>query len=275
MQRSRTRIWLGVGSAILAGGHGVARDDLPLVRPALAQDNAGRMQVAQGGEGGWRGVPTPAQPADPDVAFTTTLLLIRGHLLVGDELVQGRRWSEALPHFLHPAAELYGDVREPLAERDLPPFGDALDLLSRTVRKGGDAATYAKQRDDALETIERVLASVPAAKRGRPDFLVEVSTFVLATAADEYDAAFEGGQIVNVVEYQDSLGFVREVVRLLDANKAAFSGANAERFAEMRRQLDDLSRAWPSVTPPPDPVLRPDELLGLVSEVELSAGGLR
>jgi hypothetical protein len=289
--QGRTRIWVGVGSAVLVGGLSavdVDQDGSARMATALAQSHGGHMMLAQGGEGGEGGeggkggeggeqgaAQAEGPPAEPDRALTGNLLMMKGHMRVGDELVRAGKWSEALPHFLHPIEELYGEVREPLAERDLAPFGDALDQLSRTVRRGSDLAAYQKQRDAVLARIDEALASVPAEKRREPDFLGGVVVDVLGTAADEYGAAFEGDRVVNVVEYQDSLGFVQETTDLLAAHAAAFTGDNAARLKAIQKQLAELRKAWPSVSPPDKPVMRPGEALALVSGIELEASGLR
>lgn len=285
--QNKTRLWLGVGSAILIGGLSGGEDEPSWGKPVLAQAHGGhQLEIAQGGEGGGGGeggeggeggnqaATTDEQAMEPDLALTSNLLLMRGHMLVADELIQAGRWSEALPHLLHPIEELYAEVREPLADRDLPPFGDALDELARTARKGGDAAAYAKQRDAVLARIDQALASVPAEKRQSPGFVTETALALLETAADEYEAAFEDGKIVNVVEYQDSLGFLREATLLFESNRAAFTGKQAERLAEIQTQLAELAKAWPSVQPPPQPTKQPGEVLALVSGIELSASGL-
>ena len=61
-------------------------------------------------------------PADlpPDFQFALTLALIRGHLLVGDELVKAGQWDAAMPHFLHPTEELYGGIKDKVADYNTP-----------------------------------------------------------------------------------------------------------------------------------------------------------
>ena len=89
----------------------------------------------------------------PELAFATRIALLRGHLLVGDELVKQQQWNAALPHFLHPTEEIYGDLKETLEEYKVPPFDGALKALADVVKakKGGnDYAKALKSVNDAL-----------------------------------------------------------------------------------------------------------------------------
>jgi hypothetical protein len=81
----------------------------------------------------------------------------------------------------------------------------------------------------------------------------------LAVAAEEYEAALRDGKFVNIVEYQDSRGFVwvaEDMVGDMGNDVAAA-------FAE-------LKKAWPSAMPPAEPVMTPGEVLAAVSRVELA-----
>jgi hypothetical protein len=273
----RTRIWHGIGSAVLVGSMGAS-----LTEPATAwaQAHGGHMTMAQaggeggeGGEGG--GAAEEAVAADPDRAMTANLLMMKGHLRVGDELVRAGKWSEALPHFLHPIEELYGLVRENLTELDVAPFSDALDVLGRTVKRQGDLASYDQQRAAVLASIDRALAAVPEKERQEPSFVGGVAIDVLNTAAEEYGEAFDDGRLANPVEYQDSRGFVAEAAALLRANSDTLTAANSQRMAAIMEQLAQLETTWPAVEPPEQPVRSAGEVLALVSGIELEASGLR
>jgi hypothetical protein len=278
--QKRIRVWLGIGSAALVGGLGGAA--VAGTQGKLGPEVPGHgahLMLAQGGEGGEeggeRGDEVSAVAVDPDRALATNLLLMKGHLRVGDALVRMGRWSEALPHFLHPIEELYGEVRDQLDQRDLPPFGDALELLGRTVRRQGDLALYEQRLKEVSARIDAALQGVPEGRRQEPGFVAAVATDLLGTAAEEYGAAFEDDKLVNVVEYQDSLGFVQEAKALLEAHQARFTGEDAERLAEIRRHLAALEAAWPGVVPPEAPAMTPGEVLALASSIELAASGVR
>src|SRR5262249_30003369 len=126
--RTKTKIWLGVGAFVVietaaTGGSARGPETFPWLSarshlPAVAAA-AGRMRVAQdanhardAGEGGEAGT---LAGLPPELAFAVRVALLRGHLLVGDELIKQQQWNAALPHFLHPTEEIYGDIQGELA----------------------------------------------------------------------------------------------------------------------------------------------------------------
>src|ERR1051325_10769051 len=178
--KSKTKIWFGVGAFMVAGVNGVAAETpaldqssstialtraLGVTDVSAAKRGGGeggehgehgakktkRRQGGEGGEGGEGGAKGANLP--PDLDFALKIAQIRGHLLVGDELVKEGQWAAALPHFLHPSEELYGPIRGRLKNYNTPQFSSALKLLATVVKqkKGGeDYANARKQVEDAL-----------------------------------------------------------------------------------------------------------------------------
>src|SRR5438067_2075714 len=117
--KATRKIWIGVGAFVVAGSSTVDAGAPPAApNPAAVSMPHGAISHAAIARGaGFR----IAQHADhnnkdageggesknlanlpPDLAFAVRLALLRGHLLVGDELVKQKQWNAALPHFLHP-----------------------------------------------------------------------------------------------------------------------------------------------------------------------------
>jgi hypothetical protein len=286
--RTKTKIWLGVGAFVLietAATGGSARlgpQTLPGLsarphRPAAAAA-AGKMHVAQdadhardAGEGGEAGT---LAGLPPELAFAARVALLRGHLLVGDELIKQQQWNAALPHFLHPTEEIYGDIRGELAGYNVPPFDGALKALSQVVkgRKGG--ADYAK----ALKVVNDALAAADAGMKARQSnwsgFVVEAAVEALKAASGEYQQAIVGGRIAKPVEYQDARGFVWQAERMIESVAADLQKQNASALREVRAGMAELKLAFPSPMPPRTPVKDHATVLGDVSRIELAAGKL-
>jgi len=286
--RTKTKIWLGVGAFVVietaaTGGSArlgpetfawlSARPHLPAVAAA-----AGRMHVAQdadhardAGEGGEAGT---LAGLPPELAFAVRVALLRGHLLVGDELVKQQQWNAALPHFLHPTEEIYGDIQGELAGYNVPRFDGALKALAQVVkgRKGG--ADYVK----ALKAVNDALAAADAGMKARQSnwsgFVVEAAVEALKAASGEYQQAIVGGRIAKPVEYQDARGFVWEAERMIDSVAADLQKQNAPALREVRAGMAELKLAFPSPIPPRTPVRDHATLLGDVSRIELAAGQL-
>jgi len=103
----------------------------------------------------------------------------------------------------------------------------------------------------------------------------EVAIGVLEVAADEHGAAFEEGRMANIVEYQDSRGFVWTIDELIRANAETLGKASPDALREIQAKLVELKRAWPNAQGPESPVLDAAQVTALVSQIELAASMLR
>jgi hypothetical protein len=291
--KSKTKIWLGVGAFVVAGASigGAASAETPaldglkvresvsdvaLTRALQSTDVSSAKRKKQGGEGGEGGEEGGAKGAaelPPDLDFALKIAQIRGHLLVGDELVKQTQWSAALPHFLHPSEELYGPIRAKLKDYNTPQFATALKLLATTVKqkKGGD--DYA----NALKGVEDALAAADAgikAKQAGDGFAVETALELLKSATGEYQQAIVKGRIAKPVEYQDSRGFVWQAEKMIDAVAPALEKKDADALKHVRAGFAELKKAWPDAMAPKMPVKDYAAVLSDVSRIELSVGKL-
>jgi hypothetical protein len=288
--KTRSKIWLGVGAFVVVGTGATSamglraaetasglsgRPDLPtdaaispLERTLVAQHAGGGPEAGEGGETkDLAGLPA-------ELAFAARIALLRGHLLVGDELVKQQQWNAALPHFLHPTEEIYGDIKDELAEHKVPPFDAALKALSDVVKakKGGnDYATALKRVNDALAAAD---AGMKAKQADWPGFVVEAAVEALKAAAGEYRQAIVGGRIAKPVEYQDARGFVWQAERMIESVAVDLQKKNAPALREMRAGMAELKKTFPSPMPPRAPVKDHTAVLGDVSRIELAAGKL-
>src|SRR5215468_10526055 len=166
--KTKSKIWISVSAFVVVGtgatsatgllaaetafGRG-ARPDRPTDAAISSTDRTVVGQHAgHGPEAGEAGETKNFAALPPELAFAARIALLRGHLLVGDELVKQQQWNAALPHFLHPGEELYGDLKDQLANYNVPPFDTALKTLTDVVKakKGSDYAKALKAVNDAL-----------------------------------------------------------------------------------------------------------------------------
>lgn len=261
------KLWVGVGAFVMTGAAPV-----PAQTPA-PPSHVGHATPApgQGGEGGEGGEAGGLESASPDVGFATRLLLVRGHLGVGMELARAGSWDEAVVHFLHPAEELYGDLRPELRRRRAPDFKARLDGLATRVRAKRGGAGLDRAYREVLADIDRALtAGVPQRVRTSPAFVADVAARGLRTAASEYFAAIEDGRFANVVEYQDGRGFVTEVGAFLQRHEKMMATHDAAAWRQASEAFNELRRAWPAIRPPEQPVLSRGEVSAFVSRFELT-----
>jgi len=292
--RTKSKIWLGVGAFAVAGAVGAggplaqttsdARTAAaPQTDTAIPWSRSGGMVVAQhaghdqpdqnkeAGEGN-EGKGLANLP--PELAFAVRIALLRGHLLVGDELVKQQQWNAALPHFLHPGEEIYGDIKDQLADYLVPPFDAALKTLADAV-KAKKANDYAK----ALKAVNDALAAADAGMKTKqqanwPGFVVEAAVETIKSATGEYQQAIVGGRIAKPVEYQDARGFIFQGSGMIESVAGDLQKKDAAALSEVRAGLVELKKAFPTAMPPKTPVKDHAAVLGDVARIELAAGKL-
>lgn len=291
--KTKHKIWLGVGAVVAVGtaasgvagklatgapsGVGVHVGPTSAQMPHAHPDSFILAQHAQHGtaekDAGEAGESKGIANLPPELAFATRVALLRGHLLVGDELVKQQQWSAALPHFLHPTEEIYADLKEPLAEYKVAPFDGALKALADVVksRKSGDYAKAQKSVNDALAAVEGAMKD----RTGDwPGLLTEAAVEALKSATGEYKQAIVDGKFAKPVEYQDARGFVWQAERMIESVAPELDKKNAAALTEVRAGFADLKKAFPSPTPPRMPVKEPAAVLADVARIELAAGKL-
>ena len=309
---SRRKIWLGVGAFVVAGtgaigttsllAAGTSATDGARLPPRLTTDTAiprlprsgfvvaqheghgagttdakpaaGPTDAGEGGGGGEGGAPASLDDLPPDLAFATRIALLRGHLLVGDQLVQQQQWNAALPHFLHPTEELYADLKDHLDDYKMAPFEDALKRLADAV-KAKKASDYAR----ALKAVRDALAPSDAGLKEKQSedwagFVTQAAIESIKTATGEYQNAIVGGRLAKPVEYQDARGFILEGDRLIESVAAGLGKKDAAALKELRARLAELKKVFPTAVPPRTPVKDYGAMLALVSRVELAASRL-
>jgi hypothetical protein len=274
MAKLTRKIWVGIGAATLAGtpliGHAVAQDTGHKAhkdgQPPAAAKGPATTNPAEGGEA----YLTDGGPRDTRVRFYRDIALIRGHILVGGQLIELGLWDEALPHFLHPTEELYGGMEKYIQLHGMRPFRRELQALAQAVKAKRKGAY-----DQALKAVDqRLTAALDVAKRFmRPalGFTARSAAEVMKVALSEYEGAIEDGSFAKPVEYQDSRGFVWEAERMIEEVAADLAKVDAEALARMRAAVAKLKAAWPAPMPPKVPLLQPGEMSALISDFELHA----
>jgi hypothetical protein len=277
------KLWLGLGTAALIGGQaqtdGFAQGTPPAAAPAASHGHADHAKEAapaaaakpdgeggESGEGGGAGL-------DPRIKFLRDMSLVRGHLLVGDELIKINRWEDALPHFHHPIEELYASIGPRLKVQGIRQFDTALKALAQTVQ-AKNANAYAA----ALKVVEQRMADADVGMRKfeTPRIAARMKTVIatLQSAAAEYGEAIENGKFTKPVEYQDSRGFVMFAAKLFETLAPEIEKKDKATVAAVRTALEDLKTAWPSPLPPESPIKDHAAVLAVIAKVEFAASAL-
>lgn len=296
------KLWLGLGAAAfsstltptapLAASSAAAHDAATQTTRCTAQPS---LQVAEntpapshqhgasapakagdGGEGGEGSAAAADADArlDPTLRFYRDIQLVRGHLLVGDELIKDGRWADALPHFLHPVEELYDKLSPQLKPMKLKPFLAQLKALAQTVKAKNSAAYEAalKALDSRLDAVD---VATKSAKSDWMPFAVETSLETMRSALGEYGQSIEGGKFAKAVEYQDSRGFVWQADRLFASIASELDAKHPDAAKKARAEIAVLKSAWPAAIPPAAPILEPSQVAATISKIELALGSVK
>jgi hypothetical protein len=280
----RRKLWLGLTTAILvtpqasalADAASSSAPDVPDQQVAsnapimLAQHSHPAKRVGGEGEGEGAGSANLA----PALRFYRDIQLVRGHLLVADQLIKDGRWNEAFAHVQHPGEEIYGRIRGELMGYDVPPFETALKALVQAV-KAKNKKSYAAAAAAVEERLAAADKSLRAKETNWPFFVMETALETLRTAANEYEEAVKGGRISNIVEYQDSRGFVWQAERLFGTVADDLGKKDPEAVSAVRTTFADLKKAWPKPAPPRTPVKDLAAVLGDISRIELQLNRFR
>ncbi|MCW5773810.1 MAG: hypothetical protein KIT16_19365 [Rhodospirillaceae bacterium] len=293
MSTRKIKIWSSIGTYVVAGA-GLAlgsqaaaesgRPDMAATRPHLLAEASKKDETKphmhprqggeggeQGGEGGERGA---VADASPDQAFMLQLLLIKGHLRVGAELVAEERWNDAMPHYLHPAEEIYKELAPALGKRNIAPFEKDLAELARLVKGKAGRDAVAKAQAALTAKLDAAAASLGATQK-MPAFVLAVAERLLNAAADEYGEAIENGRVANPVEYQDSRGFVWTAEAYVQAIAPALKAKDAAAYAKIEEGFAALKKAWPAAVPPEGAAVATSKVQADISRIAFAMSGLR
>lgn len=227
---------------------------------ALAQHlphaNHSQQEGGEGGEGGESGQ-TAAITSDVDVLVV--LAQMQGHLLVAQELLSQGQVKAAEPHVGHPVDELYGALQPALQQRRIAPFLSSLEDLRQQVQLNPKASATTLKLAQAQRAVEGAANSVAESMRMNPKTVAAVVRQLADSAVEEYGAAVAEGRVVEVIEYQDARGFLREAQRLLDQAITSPKTSNPQLRA-MQPTISAMLKAFPTVMPPQNVVLTVDQL---------------
>ncbi|ATJ82553.1 hypothetical protein ACFPTY_06150 [Halomonas beimenensis] len=195
--------------------------------------------------------------------------MMKGHLAVARELYQAGEQTAAQPHFGHPLHEHYEPLESAFEARGVEHFEGTLEALVEEVREGGEWGDHADAYAAAVGAIDAAMQDVDGELREDVTFQSRVQLALLRQAMHEYEEAVDDGQFVNVLEYQDSRGFVLTAKALLEVQSELYDD---EAYGELLAAYEDALAAWPSAVAPEAPVMTPGELSAAMFKLEAELG---
>jgi hypothetical protein len=203
-----------------------------------------------------------------DVDYMTKLGLMKGHLLVAQELLDKNQPKQAEPHIGHPVEEIYVDVEDQLNERKVKEFKTTLVSLQNLVKSNPKNAKVKTDFTSSVESVDNAIAALPQSQRSNPGFVLQVINGLLDAANSEYGAAIANDKIAAAIEYQDSRGFVIYANDLYKNISPQVAQKNPDADKAITTSFADLVKVWPTAIPPAKPVQTPGDVSKLVKTIE-------
>lgn len=201
-----------------------------------------------------------------DIDYMISLGLMKGHLIVGKELIELSEFQQAEPHFGHPVEEIYGNLQPQLEQKKVPEFKSTLTQLHEIVKFSPQNSQFNTQYNLAINAIDKAISALPETQIKSPDFVLEVINGLLVTTNEEYTAAIIDNKIVENVEYQDSRGFVLYSHILYQNIFDKLANQNPQLNQNLKNILSEIKSAFPSAIPPQNIVKTPKQMSELVSQ---------
>ncbi|WP_035799117.1 hypothetical protein [Crocosphaera chwakensis] len=214
-------------------------------------------------------VETKAESGDTD--YLTSLGLMKGHLMVAQQLIEQGKYEEAEPHVGHPVEELYGTIESELNKRNVTDFKMTLNQFHDGIKTNPKSEQMKELYKNSMTAIDQAIAAVPTEKLQSPETVLPVINGLLSTANAEYQAAIANNKFVELIEYQDSMGFVAYAEELYQPITDTMSQQYPEKHEIITTSLEKLKTAWPSVNAPETPVMSPEKVDELVTKIQESS----
>ncbi|MGL5795276.1 MAG: hypothetical protein ACRC06_12925, partial [Waterburya sp.] len=184
--------------------------------------------------------------------------------------VDAKNYADAEPHIAHPVDELYSEIQTVLPQKGVKDFKPTLNQLHDVALSAPESPEMKTLLEQSVTSIDGAIAALPQEQRQSPEFVMDVIVEMLKTAGAEYEAAIANNQFVEVVEYQDSRGFVLYSEELYKTIADQKSKTDPEGHKTITESMTQLKTAWPSINPPETPVKNPSEVYSLVSQIEFN-----
>lgn len=281
----RSRLWIGVGVSILAGGAlagpaqaGAAAVDMVQLAHNHAGDGAAKdahphhhapkAEGGEGGEGGEAGVDPAAAAADPAV-FLIALDVIAAHYHAGRDAYKAGAHQAAGEMFAHPIAEIYADLEEVFQKQGIAPFLEEMSLASELALAGKPEQEVTAAADTVLNTLRRAARKAPKSEDKPLVVEVRVLAEMIDRAAQQFGPAAKSEELEH---YLDGYGFYMAARDRFESLRPQLLKADAEVVKQVAEVLDRLAAAYPQPLRPATLTGEPGELLAASSVARLALG---
>lgn len=181
--------------------------------------------------------------AEEAIDFGTNVEFIKGHL---EQAIANKKSDQielAIAHSGHPIEEVFTLIEGPLSEKNSQ-LSNSLktDLEALATAANVDSASAFEQKVTAVRAqLDQAIEAVVGENVSDVAYNAGVIAGLLETAELEYGEAVADGEIVEMIEYQDSTAFIARAQAIFNSVKAELPAHEAEEIEEFFGQLNSLT----------------------------------
>jgi hypothetical protein len=206
------------------------------------------------------------------VNHAVALAKMKGHLQVSLANWENDNRQLAGLHAAHPVAELWGIVADELEEQGAASsLKEALDTYAALARESENPEEVKAAHQAVLDAIASAEQALAGEQLEQPVFQGEAIRKLLEGVEEEYAEAVSQGQIAELEEYQDALGFLTVAKERYAAIETTVKTAYPRGYEEIEEKFAELGQAFPDVTPPAQAV-DPGQVEEAVQEIAAELG---
>ena len=271
MAQDKIRMWVGLGSYVLASAAvpAFSAGEQPSVEgaPVLIAEAKPGGDGGEGGEGGEGGVSAEEAARDP-AAYLLALDVMAAHYLAGRDAYAAGRTDAASEMFVHPISEIYIDLEPVLAGRGVAPFQQEMEAAAELASKKAARQDVERAAGLVLGSLRAAAGKAPAPGAADVGVGGRVVGDLVDRSAQQYAVAAKSKDLE---PYLDGYGLYLAAKVRADELLPRIDG---EAAVGLRKLLENLARAYPSVMRPQSLALEPSAVMSQAARVRLLLSSL-
>lgn len=280
----KTKIWLGVGVAVIAGAApasagpdpsnstsltNVAQAGHPLAGSFVLAQNQGQGGENETGEGG---IDAAAADKDP-VKYGVALQVIAAHYYAGLAAYEAGEVAAGTQMFAHGHAEVYAEMEEIFKKRGITDLGQKIEAAIAAANKKAPPAEVKQHVREVYAALARAEKAAPKSPLSPLAVKAQVIADMLDRAAAQFVLTLKPEATLET--YLDGLGFALAARGESQAVMSELEKKYPAAAKALRAALDIAQAAYPGIKQTKPPKAQAPQFLAAASAARIAAANLR
>ena len=164
-------------------------------------------------------------------------------------------------HIQHPIVEIYDAIEAQLTSVDSNHNTVLLNSLSQLSKNSDnlDLAQFKEETNEVNQILDKAIDLVAPDDNNTLSLIV--ASWLLDTANSEYESGVRNGQIIQIIEYQDAIGFISRSESLLNETLPALNQS-------MKATLNEAYKLYPQLNSKVQTMANIDDIYTTTSEIK-------